>query len=294
MKIGLYDVDSKIPNLALMKLSRFYKEKGDDVEFYMPLLKDNYDRIYASKIFNFSDSSNLFPNKMIIGGTGVDMSINLPAEIERLQPDYSIYKYPNSIGFTMRGCRFKCKFCVVPEKEGAPKPNNTIDEIWTQRDSDFIVLLDNDFFGNELWEDRCKEILKYDLRVNFNQGLNIRIITDKQCEYLYKMKFRNFKGNRKMLHFAWDKFQDGRWVKNGVDRVLKTGIKSYQMTFYVLIGFDTTPEQDLDRVTIIKNWGANPFVMPYDKFDQYQNRFARWVNHKAIFNSVSWEEFRST
>ena len=114
MKIGIYDVDSTIPNLALMKVSAYHKAAGDSVEMYLPLAIDTYDKIYASKIFNFSSTSGLIPERMIIGGTGWDLYTELPAEIEAMPPDYSLYDYPHNIGFTMRGCRLRCSFCVVP------------------------------------------------------------------------------------------------------------------------------------------------------------------------------------
>ena len=147
MKVDLYDVDSKIPNFALMKISQFHKQRGNDVEFYNPLWLDTYDMIYASKVFSYSDGSNLIPDRMRIGGTGSSTEKILPMYMEVQQPDYTLYDYPHSLGFTMRGCRFNCSFCVVPEKEGKPKPCNTIKEIWTNKGSDFIILLENDFFG---------------------------------------------------------------------------------------------------------------------------------------------------
>ena len=110
MKIGIYDVDSIIPNLALMKISAWHKSKGDDVEMYLPIFIDMYDKIYASKIFDFSDGNGLVSERMDIGGTGYNISKDLPAEIEALQPDYSLYDYPHNIGFTMRGCLLKCSF----------------------------------------------------------------------------------------------------------------------------------------------------------------------------------------
>ena len=201
MKIGLLDVDSKIPNLALMKISQWHKSKGDDVEFYMPLARHLYDKVYASKIFNFSDGSDIQP-EMIVGGTGIDLKISLPSGVDEMLPDYSIYNYPHNIGFAMRGCRFACKFCVVPEKEGRPKSADTISDLWTQRSSDFLVLLDNDFFGNPEWSDRIAEIKKLGLKVNFNQGLNIRLISDRQAEALASVNFRNLSGTHKEVYFA--------------------------------------------------------------------------------------------
>lgn len=290
MKIGIYDVDSRIPNLALMKISAYHKAQNDTVEMYKPLWLDTYDKIYASKVFDFSDGSNLIPDHMEIGGTGWDNK-TLPQHIEDLQPDYSLYNYPHNIGFTMRGCRFVCKFCVVPAKEGKPKSNNTIEEIWTNRASNFIVLLDNDFFGNPFWKDRIAEINALGLQVNFSQGLNIRIITDEQAEALASVHFRDMSGNNRTVHFAWDRINDEKWIHSGIERVIAAGIKPYQMMFYILIGYDTTPEEDMHRIEMLRDYGCLPFVMPYNKEDQYQKRLARWANHKAIFKSVPWEQF---
>ncbi len=295
MRVALYDVDSKIPNLALMKLSAFHKARGDTVMLYDPLFQSQYDKVYASKIFKFSDGSLLDPARMEIGGTGWDYTTSLEPEIQAMQPDYSLYQYPHNIGFTMRGCRFRCKFCVVPQKEGDPYEDNTIKEIWQQRDSDFVVLLDNDFFGNPSWQARIEEMKIYNLKVSFSQGLNIRIITDEQAEALASVKFRNLSGKSKQVHFAWDQWGKGteKVVMRGIDRVVNAGIKPAQMAFFVLIGFSTTPEQDLYRVMKLRDLGCDPYAMPYDRTDPYQRAFTRWVNHKAIFKTVPWEDYTS-
>jgi len=296
MNIGLYDVDSKIPNLALMKISAYHKSFGDEVEWYNPLWRDTYDEIYASTIFNFSDKSQLDPKRMKIGGTGWDYSTDLPPEIDALQPDYSIYNYPHNIGFTMRGCRFRCKFCVVPQKEGKPYEEHTIDEIWQQRSSDFVVLLDNDFFGNPVWQKRIDEINNHNLKVSFSQGLNIRIITEEQAKALASVQFRNLSGKNKQVHFAWDQFGKGteKLIDEGIARCIEAGIRPRQMAFFVLIGFNTTPEQDMYRVKKLADYGCDPYVMPYDRKDLYQKKFTRWVNHKAIFKSTGWEDYKKS
>lgn len=290
MKIGLYDVDSKIPNLALMKIAAYHAD--DDVEFYSPLFADQYDKIYASKVFTFSDGSYLDPDRMIIGGSGWDLSTKLPDEIDWMTPDYTIYNYPHSIGFTMRGCRLRCKFCVVPEKEGGPVGENSIGDIWTQRDSDLIMLLDNDFFGQDYWADRIEEIKKHNLRVNFSQGINIRNIKPEQAEALASIRFRNPSGDKHQCCFAWDDVRHEKLIRKGIGTLSDVGIKTWQMMFYVLIGYDSTPEEDLYRVEQLRMWGCDPFVMPYQKADPYQRRFARWVNHKATFKTVAWEDYR--
>lgn len=292
MKVALYDVDSKIPNLALMKLSAWHKAQGDTVEVYSPLFKHEYDKVYASRIFNFSDTSMLDPETMEIGGTGWDMKKELPPEIEAMDPDYSIYNYPHNIGFTMRGCRLRCDFCVVPEKEGKPHGVRTIPEIWTQRTSDFVVLLDNDFFGNPEWQSRVDEILELNLRVNFNQGLNIRNIKPEQAAAVASVRFRNLSGKSKQVYFAWDDPRHEKLIHKGIQTCVDAGIKTHQMAFYVLIGFHSTPEEDLHRVEVLRNYGCDPYAMPYDKEDSYQKDFTRWVNHKAVFKSVQWHAYQ--
>lgn len=292
MNIALYDVDSKIPNLALMKLARFHRERGDTVAWFDPLWSATFDKIYASKIFDYSDGAFLDPAQMEIGGTGWDKAVALPSEIETLQPDYSLYGYPHNIGFTMRGCRFRCKFCVVPEKEGQPYANNTIPEIWQQRDSDFVVLLDNDFFGNPEWSARIAEVRRHGLRVSFSQGLNIRIITDEQVAALASVQFRSLGGQKKQVHFAWDQWGKGteKLIDEGFARVTAAGIKPHQMAFFVLVGWNTTEEQDLYRIDKLHGMGCDVFVMPYNRSDPYQKALARW-NNRHVWRSVPWPEY---
>ena len=275
-----------------MKISAYHKSKGDTVEMYLPIMAALYDKIYASKIFKSSDGSNLMPESMEIGGTGWDMQKSLPAEIEAMQPDYSLYNYPHSIGFTMRGCRFNCSFCVVPEKEGKPSQGNSIDEIWTNRDSDFIMLLDNDFFGHPLWEKRIEEIRNNNLRVNFSQGLNIRIITDAQAKALRSVRFFNKNLTSRQVCFAWDRVKDETLIMQGINKCIMAGIKPREMMFYILSGYDSTIEEDHYRVMKIAKLGADPFVMIHENGKDYlHERFARWVNNKAVFNSTTWENY---
>lgn len=292
IKIGLLDVDSTIPNLALMKISAYHKALGHEVELYSPLFKADYDQVYASKVFNYSDGSMLDPQAMEIGGTGWDISKELAPEIASADPDYSLYNYPHNIGFTMRGCRLKCSFCVVPKKEGKPVSASTIPELWTQRDSDFLVLLDNDFFGNPEWAPRIDEIRELNLKVNFSQGINIRNLKLEQAEALASVQFRNLSCKAKQIHFAWDDPRHEKLIHKGIQTAIDGGLKTWQMAFYVLIGYHSTPAEDMRRVEILRGYGCDPFVMPYDKTDPYQKAFTRWVNHKAIFNLVAWEKYQ--
>ena len=103
------------------------------------------------------------------------------------------------------------------------------------------------------------------------------------------MNFTNLKGTFKQVTFAWDQIQDERVIKRGFKRCIDAGLKPYQMQFFVLVGYDTTPEEDMHRVMMLDSWGADPFVMAFDRSDPYQKRFQRWVNHKALFNKVKFK-----
>ncbi|MGK4567814.1 hypothetical protein [Flavobacterium sp. 3HN19-14] len=129
------------------------------------------------------------------------------------------------------------------------------------------------------------------LKVCFVQGLNIRIITPDQAALLAKCNYQNSKFNQKYLTFAWDKFKDESIVMKGIEICNSAGIPTKHMQFFVLIGFDTTPDQDQHRVEMLRNLGAMPFVMPYNKDDKYQKAYTRYVNNRAVFKSVPWSEY---
>jgi hypothetical protein len=291
LRIGLYDIDSKIPNLGLMRLSAFHKAQGDEVELYLRLAHETYDRVYASSIFDFSDKSYV-RDDMIIGGTGFDLNKTLPPEVEGFDPDYSLYDYPHNIGFAMRGCRFKCGFCVVPRKEGKAHSTSTIRKLITNKsNSNFIMLLDNDFFGNPNWKDCIEEIKDMNLRVNFSQGLNIRIISEKQAQALASVNFRDASNNSRVVNFAWDNINDEKTILRGFKRCIEAGLKPRHMQFYVLIGYDSTYEEDLHRVETIKKLGSVPYVMPFNKSDPYQKKFTHWVNSRKGYKTCKFEDF---
>lgn len=286
MKVRLVDVDSKIPNLALMKISAYHKAKGDDVDFYNPLF-DKPDLIYASKVFDFTDDYLHYPAdvEVIRGGTGYDIALTLPDEIESQYPDYDLFRCDFAIGFTTRGCIRKCPFCVVPKKEGAIRPVGDIYDFW--RGQDRLMLLDNNLTAlPDQFERICKQLIKERVRVDFSQGLDIRLITAEMAQLLSQIRLW------KQIHFAFDNIALEKQVRAGIKILTENGVSAHKLMFYVLIGFDSTPDEDLYRVEVLRGLGVDPFVMPYNKSDEYQKRFARWVNHKAIFKSVPWHEYK--
>lgn len=277
MKIGIIDIEPKIVNTALMQISTYHKNKGDTVEWALPLAYDSYDKLYCSSLFDYTDKRNI-PDRTVCGGTGYDIKKQLPPQFD---VDYDYLIYPDcdySIVRLSRGCIRDCPFCVVQQKEGyirivQPKPLNPKGK--------YVVVQDNNFFANPSWSAAMKFLFAVNLPVDF-QGVDIRLLDDRHCHALLMLK------HHRQIKIAWDDPKDDLRDKL---KWLTTKIKPYKIMCYVLIGYWSTPEQDLDRVLYLDYLGMAPFVMPYDKKDTYQKRFARWVNHKAIFNSVPWEDY---
>jgi hypothetical protein len=234
------------------------------------------------------------PESSIIGGTGVDFYNRLPAEIEATPPSYALHPACSyHLGFTMKGCRFACKFCCVPKKEGRPIGNSDIDSLLLNPNGgDRLMLLDNDFFGGPQWRLNQERIIDLRLRVCFVQGLNVRIITEEQAALLAGCSYWNSRFKERYLTFAWDRYRDRNVVERGIKICSGAGIPTTRMQFFVLIGFDTTEAEDYERVMLLRDWGCMPFIMPYNRDDPYQRAFARWVNRRAVFYSCSWAEYR--
>jgi len=280
MKIGLIDIDSKIPNLALMKLSAYHKSKGDDVEWWKgTLFHSQYDKVYASKVFDFSKLPYDLPKDIDIGGSGIDINKKLPDEVEQESPDYTIYPDCDySIQLFSRGCYRKCKFCIVPEKEGNINP---VIPMKLNPNGKWIRVLDNSFFANPNWKEAVKYLKETNLPVFF-ESIDARILKKEQAIELNNIKLY------KQIHMAWDNPEDDIdwfWITDLVS--------AYKIMVYILIGYNTTRQDDMYRVQLLRALNIDPFVMPYNKHDPYQKRFARWVNHKAIFKSVEWKDYNT-
>ena len=283
MKVGLCQVDGKMPNLALMKLSAWHKAQGNEVAWFSPL--EVFDRVYASKVFDFTADNAYLSPSAIRGGTGYDLTTNLPPEVEAMCPDYTLYpKMDYALGFTTRGCVRRCPFCVVPRKEGALRVVGDLDTFWAGQRQ--VVLLDNNLTAApmEHWRRIVGQLTSRRLVADFTQGLDARLLTEEHAADLARIR------TAKRIHFAWDSPADEPAVRRAVE-LLRRRLPLGRLTFYVLIGFDTTPAEDLYRVETLRGLGVDSFVMPYQKADTYQAAFARWVNRKAIFKTVPWERY---
>ena len=291
MRVALIDVDGhNFPSLPLMKLSSWHKQMGDNVEWYDPLTAwyDLPDLVYMSKVFTFTPDYQHPVNarKVIRGGTGYFYPAGgetLPDYVEHIYPDYSLYPdmcKDTAYGFLTRGCPRGCGFCIVGEKEGMTSCKVADPtEFW--RDQKNIKLLDPNMFACREWEDLSEQLIDSNAWIDFTQGCDIRIMSEEKAEYIKRMKI-------KQIHFAWDRYKDKEKIIPKF-RMFKelVGWDYRKMTVYVLCGYDTTLEQDLDRIYTLRDLGYSPYVMIYDKYKRKRKndlvRLQRWVNSRYAF-----------
>lgn len=282
MNIGLIDVDShNFPNLALMKISAYHKSKGDQVEWWNGLL--HYDIVYKSKIFTelYSHDNDFVINadEVVRGGTGYDLQNKLPYEIEHQYPDYELYGIKDkAYGFLTRGCPRHCPFCIVSEKEGNTHTVAELGEWWSGQKE--IMLMDSNITASKDCERLFNDLIESNALINFEGGLDIHFLTDKGAEQLNKMK-------TSMIHFAWDNYEFDTYEKLKRFRPLlnKNG---RNIRVYVLTNYNTTHEQDLERIYKLKELDYDPFVMIYTKpkAPKKTRQLQRWCNNKFIFRAV--------
>lgn len=289
MKIGLIDLDghNNFPNLALMKISAWHKVQGDEVEWFFGFSK--YDKVYMSKVFTFTDNFNIVINasEIVKGGTGYDLENVLPEEIENMYPDYSLYNISDTAyGFLTRGCPRGCKFCIVAEKEGqCSKKVADLNQFWKGQKN--IEILDPNLLACEQWENLLQQLIDSKAIVNINQGMDIRFMTKEKAEMINKLKI-------KMLHFAWDNYEFSTYERLKEFRPLLK-FDSRRLRVYVLTNFNTSFEQDLDRVYKLRELGYDPYITIFEKWNAQREikRLQRWVNSKFIFRSCDrFEDYK--
>ena len=282
--IALHDADNtKFPNLVLMKLSAYHKNRGDTVEWYQSLRSSVYFLTYSSKVFTWTNDLQLKGN-VLFGGTGYKVKNILPEEVEHCCPDYDLYGQKYSIGFLTRGCIRKCEWCVVPEKEGQMRSHADIEEFTRHKD---VVLLDNNILASDYGIKQIEKIIRLKLRIDFNQGLDARLVDNSVAKLLSKIKWLS------PLRLSCD-------TQNQIPTIQKTVnlLRWYNVTprtyfVYVLV---KDVSDALERIKFLKGMNLDPFAQLYrnqngNEPTKEQKRFARWVNHKAIFKSVTWEDY---
>lgn len=290
MKIGLIDVDghSGFPNLALMRLSAWHKLRGDSVEWWNGFC--HYERVYMSKVFTFSPdiSTVISADETICGGTGYKDYGSLPEEVEKTQPDYSIYPETDyAIGFLTRGCCRNCPWCIVPKKEGQIRPADTWTDI-KRADSRKIIFMDNNVLASEHGLQQIDAMRGQEVWVDFNQGLDARLITPETARLLAGLRWIRF------VRLSCDTSEMLPVIEQAVAYMKEAGIAKSRFWSYMLV---RDVEEAEHRAVALDRMGVTPFAQPYRDYDggeptQEQKQFARWVNKKAVFRSCTWAEFK--
>lgn len=291
MNIGIVDVDGHngYPNLALMKLSAYHKAQGDNVEWADPLFGE-YDRVYMSKIFSFTpDNDDMWNCEVVKGGTGYDYTITLPEEIDRLQPDYSLYGITGlSYGFLTRGCPNKCAWCIVPKKEGGVKPYMDINEI--ANGNNHIILMDNNILASDYGLEQIDKIAYCGYRVDFNQGLDARLINDDIAKLLAKVKWLRY------IRVACDNNSQIAHVIQTLQRLRQYGYKKELFCYCLLKDF----RESYDRVKALYSYkdditvhcqGYRDFNKAWQELPLWQRDMMHWANRRWLYKSCWFDDF---
>jgi hypothetical protein len=308
MTVLLLHLDGKLPNLALMRIAAHHRARGDTVvlrradnpRLIGPRLDDPpWDRVYGSLIFErtrpHAELARAQYPDIILGGTGWDIPRTLESiGITTTAPDYTDYPaWTQSIGFTQRGCRLKCGFCVVPRKEGAVVEAQTIAQLWRGDPwPRHLILLDNDFFGQPSWAARIEECIAGRFKVSFNQGINARMLTDETAAAIARVDYRDDGMAQKRLYTAWDNAKDERRLFAGLEALVRHGVKPAHIMVYILIGYwpgETHADRDYRRRRL-REFGAIPYPMPFRATYDLLG-FARWTRG-GYDKVIPWDVWR--
>ena len=284
MNVSILSVDShNFPNLALMKIASWHRSRGDIVDWYPPMNFYRSDRIYASKVFTFTPDFHEYrvcDPEPIRGGTGYDSSVKLPDEIENAAPDYSIYPQfrDTAFGFLTRGCIRNCPWCIVPKKEGHIRPVADIEQIAGSRKK--VVLMDNNVLASpaDFMFRQLKKIADMQIAIDFNQGLDARLMTLKIARLFAKIHWIRF------IRFAADSPGSVKYVRKAVNLLRKAGCRK-RIFCYMLVKDDLKEAEN--RLRELVRMDVLPFAQPYRDFTtnaeppKIQRDFARYANVKG-------------
>lgn len=332
MRIGLIDVDGHAkkkkwgatiyPNLALCKIARWYRQRGDTVEWYSSF-ESHYDIVYMSKIFKFSpDYPYIITNADEICKVGTGYCIDWrdlpddhdnvtymaqlsPTGIDRCQPDYSIYPSvpkDTAYGFLTRGCPNKCSWCVVPRKEGGIRPYMDVDEIAIEGRRKLVLMDNNILAAGDYAKEQLQKIIDRGYRVDFNQALDARLVTDEFARLLAKVKWLD--NNR--IRFGCDTWGQVQQCERAMELINSYGFTG-QYFVYTMLNDNFRESWERvhywwDKCMQVRESHHGHYVYPHAQpyrdpcnplrpVPQWQKDMAGWVNKKAHFVAHSFEEF---
>ena len=308
MRIGLIDVDGhNFPNIPLMKISAWHKSQGDSVEWYHPMFSGHMDKVYMSKVFAFTPDYEYMidADEIIKGGSGYCIELvdgkeiyhaerdrNLPGEVEHIFPDYGLYGITDTAyGFLTRGCPRGCGFCHVASKEGKRSHKVAdLSEFFRGGVHKRVILCDPNILACPDHMELLQQLADSGAKVNFNQGIDIRLVNDRNLELLKQIRLDG-------IHFAFDRWQDKDIIeprlrafaeKTGYDR------NKGRVMVYILCNYDTTLEQDIYRIQLCRELNFSPYPMIYDKehADPIYRKLQRWCSNFIFWSCPTFEEYK--
>lgn len=284
---------AKFPNYALMKISAYHKALGDEVVWFYPMEAHLYDKVYSSKVFDWTPENQYLPDHTIKGGTGYGIYDDLPPEIDACFPDYSIYpECDYAIGFLTRGCIRKCRWCVVPKKEGYIHPYRTWQDI-VRPDTKKLTLMDNNILACEYGIAQLEELSHTDYRLDLNQGMDARLVTPEIADILARCKWQRY------LRFSCDQKSQIEPIWRVAELLQERGLPPSKLFVYCLI---TKDEQDcVDRIDAMRRFSGirlygmpekNPAlgIMP----EPWQNHMANKYLYSGQWRKMNWSEWKET
>lgn len=295
--IAVHDADAahlkrknKFPNYALMKISAWHKAQGDTVEWFAPVFSNVYDIVYSSKVFDFTEEDPFLPETAIKGGTGYGVFEDLPEEIDRMFPDYSLYpECDYAIGFLTRGCKNNCSHCYVPQKEGKIRPYRTWREI-VRQDTNKLTLMDNNILACDHGVQQLQELSGTDYRLDINQAMSVFLVTDEIASILSRCKWQKY------LRFSVDQKSQIQGMYRAADLLRKHGVEDHRLFVYLLITDDL--EDDLERLysmRVLK--GVSVYGMPYTDMRKgviparWQKVMAQKYIYSGQWRKIDWSEW---
>lgn len=297
MKIGLHDAEKDylknkhFPNYALMKISAWHKAQGDEVEWWNPLYR--YDRVYSSKVFDFTPTDPYLPEDAIRGGTGyrdIPIDQTLPAEIDNMFPDYSIYpECDYAIGYLTRGCPNNCRWCVVPRKEGKIQPYRIWKDL-VRQDTDKLVLMDNNILACEYGITQLESLIGSGYQIDLNQGMDARLVNDRIASILSQLRWMRF------IRFSCDQKLQIEPIKKTIELLGRYGVKPYRIFIYLLVTADL--QDAAERVEALKKYkGISLYaqaernesmgVFPNAMQLEFQQRYV----YSGVYRKETWEHY---
>lgn len=298
MKIGLHDAEKEhfkrgknFPNLALMKIAAWHKRLGDTVEWWIPTT--HYDRVYSSKVFDFTPDNPYLPDNAIRGGTGYhDLPIDqeLPPEIDNMYPDYSIYPDCDyAIGYITRGCLNNCRWCIVPKKEGQIRPYRTWQDI-VRPDTEKLILMDNNILACDYGIEQLESMIGSGYQIDLNQGMDARLVDNKVAEILSKLKWIRF------IRFSCDQKSQIEPIRRTIDLLEQHGVRPYRVFVYLLVTTDV--EDAAERVEALKGYKAINLYAQAERNERLgitpnkaQLEFQQRYVYGGCYRKETWKEY---